>query len=117
LPRKIKRKKSKSPGARVGDGLLQQVQRAQDEMLKAQEELAAMTVTATAGGGAVTAVVTGEKRVQSLTIAPEVVDPADVDMLQDLVTAAVNEGLEQIDRVTAERMEALTGGLPISDLL
>ncbi|HUV91371.1 MAG TPA: YbaB/EbfC family nucleoid-associated protein [Anaerolineae bacterium] len=98
-------------------GMLQQVQSLQEDMLKAQEEIAAMTVTATAGGGAVTAVVTGERRVQSLIIAPEVVDPEDVEMLQDLVVAAVNEGLEQVDRALAERMSAFTGGLGIPGLL
>ena len=93
--------------------MLQQLQGLQDEMLKAQEEVAAMTVTATAGGGAVTAVVTGEHRVQSIAIEPEVVDPEDVEMLQDLVTAAVNEGLEQVDRVMSERMSSFTGGLDV----
>jgi hypothetical protein len=97
--------------------MLQQLQSLQEDMLEAQEEIAAMTVSATAGGGAVTAVVTGERRVQSLTIVPEVADPDDVEMLQDLVTAAVNEGLEQVDRITAERMAAFTGGLGIPDLL
>lgn len=116
MPRKIKRKKSGPSGARMGGGMLQQLQRAQGEMLKVQEDLAAMTFTATAGGGAVKAVVTGEKRVQSLTIAPEVVDPEDVEMLQDLVTAAVNEGLEQVDQVATERMAAFTGGLSIPGL-
>jgi DNA-binding YbaB/EbfC family protein len=97
--------------------MLQQLQSLQDDMLQAQGEIAAMTVTATAGGGAVTAVVTGERRVQSLTIAPEVVDPEDVEMLQDLVTAAVNEGLEQVDRITSERMAAFTSGLGIPGVL
>jgi len=96
--------------------MLQQLQGLQEGMLKAQEEIAAMIVTATAGGGAVTAVVTGERRVQSLTIAPEVVDPEDVEMLQDLVIAAVNEGLEQVDQATTERMAAFTGGLSIPGL-
>lgn len=109
--RRIKRKSEKGKG-----GMLQQVQSLQADMLKVQEEIAAMDFTATAGGGAVTAVVTGERRVQSLTIVPEVVDPEDVDMLQDLVTAAVNEGLEQVDRTTAERMAAFTGGLGIPGL-
>ena len=105
-------------GPRLGQsGMLKQLQGLQEDMLKAQEEVAAMVVTASAGGGAVTAVVTGERRVQSLTIAPEVVDPEDVEMLQDLVTAAVNEGLEQIDQNTAERMTTVTGGLNIPGLL
>ena len=104
-------------GQRKGKGgMLQQVQSLQEDMLKAQEEIAAMTVSATAGGGAVAAIVTGERRIQSLTIAPEVVDPADVEMLQDLVIAAVNEGLEQVDRTMAERMAAFTSGLSIPGL-
>ena len=114
MVRKIKQRS----GPKMGQsGMLQQVQSLQEDMLKAQEEIAATTVTATAGGGAVTAVVTGERRVQSLTIAPEVVDPEDVEMLQDLVIAAVNEGLEQVDRALAERMSAFTGGLGIPGLL
>ena len=111
--RKIKRKGG--PKTSKG-GMLEQVQSLQQDMLKVQEEIAAMTVTGSAGGGAVTAVVTGERRVQSLTIEPEVVDPEDVEMLQDLVIAAVNEGLEQIDRTTAEQMSSFTGGLGLPDV-
>ncbi len=96
--------------------MLDQLQNLQQSVLEAQDELAQMVVTATAGGGAVEATVTGERRVQSITIAPEVVDPEDVDMLQDLVTAAVNKGLEQVDQAAAERMEAFTGGLNIPGL-
>jgi len=91
--------------------MLQQLQSLQADVLKAQEAAAEMVVTATVGGGAVTATVTGERRVQSLRIAPEVVDPEDVEMLQDLVTAAVNEGLEQVERATAERLTEVTSGL------
>jgi len=80
-------------------------------MLEAQDEITEMTVTATAGGGIVTAVITGERKVQSLTIAPEVVDPDDIEMLQDLVIAAINEGMEQVDQAASEQMEALTSGL------
>lgn len=114
--RKIKRKSGPAGTQKGKGGMLQQLQSLQEDMLEAQEELAAMSVTATAGGGAVTAIVTGERRVQSLAIVPEVVDPEDVEMLQDLVTAAVNEGLEQVDRITAERMAAFTGGLDIPGL-
>ncbi|HUX78020.1 MAG TPA: YbaB/EbfC family nucleoid-associated protein [Anaerolineae bacterium] len=115
--RKIKRKGGPAGSQKGAAGMLQQLQGLQEDMLKTQDEVAAMTVTATAGGGAVTAVVTGERRVQSLTIAPEVVDPEDVEMLQDLVIAAVNEGMEQVDRTMAERMSALTDGLGIPGLL
>jgi DNA-binding YbaB/EbfC family protein len=97
--------------------MLQQLQAMQADMLKAQEELAETTIAASVGGGAVTAVVTGERRVQSITIAPEVVDPEDVEMLQDLVTAAVNEGLERVDQAAAERMSAVTGGLDVPGVL
>jgi DNA-binding YbaB/EbfC family protein len=96
--------------------MLQQLQSLQEDMLAAQDELAAMVVTSTVGGGAVTAEITGERRVQAITIAPEVVDPEDVEMLQDLVIAAVNEGLEQVDQASAERMSAFTGGLGIPGL-
>jgi DNA-binding YbaB/EbfC family protein len=113
--RRIKRKGG--PSGLGKGGMLKQLQTLQEDMLAAQDELAAMVVTSTAGGGAVTAEITGERRVQSLTIEPEVVDPEDVEMLQDLVIAAVNEGLEQVDRTTAERMSAFTGGLGIPGLL
>jgi DNA-binding YbaB/EbfC family protein len=96
--------------------MLQQLQSLQEEMLKAQDEVAEMVVTSTAGGGAVTATITGERRLQSVAIEPEVVDPGDVEMLQDLIVAAVNSGLDQIDQAAAEKMEPLTGGLSIPGL-
>jgi DNA-binding YbaB/EbfC family protein len=96
--------------------MLQQLQSLQEEMLKAQDEVASMVITSTAGGGAVTATVTGEKRVRAIAIDPEVVDPEDVEMLQDLVIAAVNSGLEQVDEAMAEKMEPFTGGIDIPGL-
>jgi DNA-binding YbaB/EbfC family protein len=96
--------------------MLQQLQSLQEEMLKVQDEIATTVVNATAGGGAVAVTVSGERRVQSITIAPEVVDPEDVEMLQDLVVAAVNSGLEQIDQMTNERMSPFTSGLDIPGL-
>jgi DNA-binding YbaB/EbfC family protein len=96
--------------------MLQQLQSLQAEMVKAQEEVTSMVVTSTAGGGAVSATLTGEKRVQSIAIDPDVVDPEDVEMLQDLVVAAVNSGLEQIDDALAEKMQPLTGGFDIPGL-
>ena len=115
--RRIKRRRSSTAPKVSQSGMLRQLQTMQEDMLKAQEEMAATTVTATAGGGAVTAVITGECRVQSIAIEPEVVDPEDVEMLQDLVMAAINEGLEQVDRNAAERMSSLTGGLDVPGLL
>lgn len=92
-------------------GMLKRLQTLQDDLLKAQEEVAQMVTTATAGGGAVTAVVTGNRRVESITIDPGVVDPDDVEMLQDLVVAAVNQAFEQLERETAEKMNTVTGGM------
>jgi DNA-binding YbaB/EbfC family protein len=103
--------KRKIPGMGRQGGMLRQLQSLQENVLKAQEEVAAMTVTATAGGGAVTAVVSGERRVKSITIEPDVVDPEDVEMLQDLIVAAINQGLEQVDSAAAEKMGSATGGL------
>jgi DNA-binding YbaB/EbfC family protein len=89
----------------------QQVMKLQEQMLQTQDALGEETVTATAGGGVVEVVATGHQRIQAITIDPEVVDPEDVEMLQDLVTAAVNEALEQSQALAAERMGALTGNL------
>jgi DNA-binding YbaB/EbfC family protein len=91
--------------------MLRQLQGLQENLLKAQEEVAAMTVEASAGGGAVTVTVSGERRIQSITIQPEVVDPEDVEMLQDLIVAAVNQALEQVDKAAAEKVGSVTGGL------
>ena len=98
--------------------MLQQLQGLQQEMLSAQEEIAEQTFTATAGGGIIEAVVTGDRKVQELSIDPEVVDPGDVDMLQDLVIAAINRAMEKADEAASDRMTDLTGGLgALQDLL
>jgi len=67
----------------------------------------------TAGGGAITIVITGQQRVKSITLQPEVVDPADLDMLQDLLVAAVNEAIERSQTYAAQKLQGLTGGLGI----
>jgi DNA-binding YbaB/EbfC family protein len=98
--------------------MLHQLQSLQQEMLEAQEEIAEQTFSATVGGGIVAAVVSGDRQLKELTIAPEVVDPEDVEMLQDLIIAAVNKAMEQIEEAAADRMADLTGGLgAIQDLL
>ena len=97
--------------------MMRQVQKLQEEMLKAQEALGEEMITVTAGGGAISVVMTGQQKVQSISIAPEVVDPDDVEMLEDLVTAAVNEALERSQELAAARMGALTGGLSIPGLM
>jgi nucleoid-associated protein EbfC len=91
--------------------MLKQVQKMQADMVAAQEALKDETVEATSGGGMVTVRVSGELVVQSITIDPEAVDPDDVEMLSDMVLAAVNEGLRKAQELAAERLGAVTGGL------
>lgn len=98
------------------NNMLKQAQKMQQDMLKAQEELEEKTVEATAGGGAVTAVVSGKKELVSINIDPEVVDADDVEMLQDLILAAVNEGMRKADELAAQQMGRITGGLKIPGL-
>ena len=96
-----------------GAGMMQQQAQMQQEMNKAQEEVENSSFTASVGGGAVTAVVTGKKELTALTIKPDVVDPEDVEMLQDMVISAVNEALRQAEDAMNTSMSALTGGLNI----
>src|SRR3954452_15320177 len=91
--------------------MMQQVQKMQAEMMKAQEELNNEVVEASAGGRMVTVKVTGELEIQEIRIDPEAVDPEDVDMLQDLVMAAVNEALRSAQELAANKMQQATGGL------
>ena len=91
--------------------MLKQAQKMQEEMLKAQEEVEGTEFEASAGGGVVTAKVSGKKELMSLTISPEAVDPEDTEMLQDLVVAAVNEALRKADSAMGDKMGMLTGGL------
>ncbi|MBA4115103.1 MAG: YbaB/EbfC family nucleoid-associated protein [Rubrobacter sp.] len=91
--------------------MMQQVQQMQEEMQKAQEELAKETVTASAGGGAVKATITGNLELVDLHIDPEVLDPDDVEMLQDMVLAAVNEALTSSQEMASKRLGGITGGL------
>ncbi|HBR04071.1 MAG TPA: YbaB/EbfC family nucleoid-associated protein [Ruminiclostridium sp.] len=93
------------------NNLMKQAQKMQQDMLKAQEELAEKTVEATVGGGAVTVVATGHKEIKEIRISKEAVDPDDVETLQDMVLAAVNEALRQADELTKNTMGGLAGGL------
>ena len=104
----------KGPGNMAS--MMRQAQKMQDEMAKAQEELAATEYTASVGGGAVEATVTGKKELKALSIKPEVVDPEDIEMLQDLVISAVNEALRNAEDDHNARMEKITGGLDIGSL-
>jgi len=96
--------------------IMKQAQKMQAQMAKVQEELAQKTVEASAGGGMVTVVVTGKQEIMSITIEPEVIDASDKEMLQDLVAAAVNEGLRKSQEMVAEEMKKITGGLQIPGL-
>jgi len=91
--------------------MMKQAQKMQQDMVRMQEELEAQTYEATAGGGMVRAVVSGKKELTSLTIDPEAVDPDDVEMLQDMVVAAVNEALRASEAAASETMGKLTGGM------
>ena len=105
-------------GAKSGlAGQLQAMQQQmQEQMLEAQEALKEKTVEISAGGGAVMVVMTGHQKLQSITIDPDVVDPDDVEMLQDLIIAAINEAVEASQKMAEEEMGEITGGLNIPGL-
>jgi nucleoid-associated protein EbfC len=108
---KGQRIRASRPGGSGRIDMRAQVQKLQEQMAATQVALGEETVTATAGGGAITVVMTGEQRVESIAFDPEILNPEDVEMLQDLVVAAVNEAIEKSQALQAERMGALTGGL------
>ena len=97
--------------------VLAQLGQMQEKLQKAQEDLDARVAEGTSGGGAVKIGITGGLKVQSLKIDPEVVDPSDVGMLEDLITAAVNEALQEVRGFQANHFSGLTGGLDLSGLL
>ena len=107
-------------GGRMGGmnqaAMMKQVQKMQQEMLRAQEELQNKTYTATAGGGMVTASVNGSHEIVALEIKPEAVDPEDVEMLQDMVIAAVNEAMRAAEAEASNSMSKFTGGLNLGGL-
>lgn len=93
--------------------MLKQAQQLQAKMLKTQEELGNATVEATSGGGAITVVMSGHQEVKSIKISPEVVDPEDVELLEDMVLAALKEATQKSRELAEKKMGALTGGLKI----
>jgi DNA-binding YbaB/EbfC family protein len=99
------------------NNMMQKIQQMQDDMRKTQEELENETVNVTAAGGAVTIVITGHQRVQSIKIDPSLVDPNDVAMLEDTLVAAVNEAVLASQEHAAKRLEAITGGISIPGLM
>ena len=104
------------PGGMNQAAMMKQAQKMQQEMLRMQEEMENKTYTATAGGGMVTAEVSGKHQLVNLTIKEEAVDPDDVDMLQDMIIAAVNEAMRTADGDAANNMSRLTGGLNLGGM-
>ena len=94
-------------------GLMAQAQKMQAKIAKVQEEIAAMEVAGESGGGAVKVVITGKHECKSVVIDPSVVDPEDVEMLQDMIMAAVNEAVRGVNELANKQMGAITGGLNI----
>ena len=103
-------------GGGMNMNMMKQAQKMQQDMLKMQQEMEMHQYTAAVGGGVVQAVVTGKRELLSLEIKPEAVDPEDVEMLQDLVVAAVNEALRMAEASANESMAKLTGGLNLGGL-
>jgi hypothetical protein len=98
------------------NNMIRQAQKMQEEMLKAQEALAEKQVEASVGGGAVTVVASGQKEIISVKISPDAVDPDDVEMLEDLITGAVNEALRKAEDLATNSMSKITGGMNIPGL-
>ena len=93
--------------------MIKQAQKMQEEMAKIQAELEEREYTVTAGGGAVEVLISGKKEIKSVTLKPEIVDPEDIEMLQDLIAAAVNEAIRTVEDTSAKEMEKVTGGLNV----
>lgn len=109
-------KKPKTGGMGNMQKQMQQMQQMQRKMDELQSEIDQMEATATSGGGAVTVTVTGKKEIKSIQIKPEVADPDDVEMLEDLILVAVNEALRQMEEISQNEMNKLTGSLGIPGL-
>jgi hypothetical protein len=106
------------PGGKKGlKDLMNQAKKMQEEMAKAQEDLANQVVEATSGGGMVTLQMNGKYEIKKLKIDPEVIDPEDTEMLEDLIIAAFNEARDKIARTSEEEMAKLTGGLNIPGMM
>lgn len=103
-------------GAQNMNAMIRQAQKMQDEITTLQEDIENREFSATSGGGAVSVVVTGKKIIKSLTINKEVVNPEDVEMLQDLVISAINEAVNQVESTTETEMSKITGGVSLPGL-
>ena len=95
------------------NNMMKQAQKMQQDMLRMQQELEEQTYSASAGGGVVEATVSGKNRVTAIKIAPEAVDPDDVEMLEDLIVAAIGEAMNKAESAASEQMKKITGGMSI----
>lgn len=98
------------------NSMIRQAQKMQEQITELQNDIEERDFSATAGGGAVEVVLSGKKTVKSLTLKPEVVDPEDIEMLQDLIISAVNEAVNSIEQTTEEEMNKITGGVALPGL-
>lgn len=103
-------------GGQDMNSMIHQARKMQDQITALQEEIEQRTFDATAGGGAVAVTVTGKKTIQSITLKPEVVDPEDIEMLQDLIMSAVNEAIANVEETTENEMSKITGGVALPGL-
>jgi DNA-binding YbaB/EbfC family protein len=101
----------------MNKNFLRQAQELQARLAKAQEELGEMTTEVSSGGGAIKVVIDGHQKVRSISISPEVIDPEDVEMLEDMVLAAVNEAIAKSQELAASRLNSLTGGMKIPGMM
>ena len=108
--------KARIPNAGNSGNMMKQIQKMQEEMARVQEACENAEYTAGAGGGAVEVTVNGKHEVVKIDMKPEIVDPEDIEMLQDLIISAVNEGLRQVEDESNEQMQHITGGMNIPGL-
>ena len=108
------KKKTKAPSQ---GGMMAQLQAMQEQMAASQQNLENEYVTVTTGGGALTITISGHQRIKSIEINPEVLDPEDVEFVQDMLLAGINEAIEKSQEMAANQMEGITGGLGMDDLL
>jgi DNA-binding YbaB/EbfC family protein len=124
MSRRTNRGKPKTKGLKTQpknktnpNALMAQMQKMQEDMAKAQDELKDESITVTSGGGAVSITISGHQRVESIVINPELLDPEEAEMLQDILVTAVNSAIEQSQAMSAQRMEGITGGMGDLDSL
>lgn len=103
-------------GGQDMNAMIHQAKKMQDQIASLQEDIEQRTFTASAGGGAVSVTVNGKKNIESIELKPEVVDPADIEMLQDLIISAVNEAITNVEETTEKEMSKITGGVALPGL-